>query len=119
MADVKWDEAAIEDMLHSMDGPVGRFLAEKSLEMAAIAKAAAPLQQPKNWSWGRNSSSYMPRSFGYLKNSVTPHMGYTKSGKLYGGVNATYGPTLFLERPADQLHHVYPFMSLALYSVTV
>lgn len=117
--DVNWDEAALEDLLHSIDGPVGQFLTEKAESMADLVKADAPLQKPQNWSWGKNSTSYMPRSFGYLKASVRPKVGYTKDGTLYGGVNAFYGPTLFLERPARQMHHVYPFMSDALYSVTI
>ena len=85
MVDVKWDEANWEWMVHSLDGPVGKFLEAKSLEMAAIAKVAAPIQQRRNWSWGKRSSSYMPRSLGYLKGSVTPHMGWTRSGELFGG----------------------------------
>src|SRR5579859_4787786 len=102
-----------------MDGPVGRFLAAKAAEMAALAVAEAPLQQRKNWSWGRHSTSYIPRSLGYLKGSVTPHMGYTRGGTIFGGVNAAYGPTLFLEKPADQMHHAYPFLSTALYAATM
>jgi hypothetical protein len=119
MTDIKWDDAELEWLLHSMDGPVGKFLEEKAVEMAAIAVTLAPVQQVKNWSWGKNSSSYMPRSLGYLKSSVTPHMGYTRGGMLFGGVNAAYGPTLFLEKPADQMHHVYPFMSTALYAAVI
>lgn len=116
---VDWNDAELEWLLNSMDGPVGKFLAEKAAEMAAIAMALAPVQQVKNWSWGRNSSSYMPRSLGYLKGSVTPHMGYTRGGTIFGGVNAAYGPTLFLEKPADQMHSVYPFMSTALYAAVI
>jgi hypothetical protein len=119
MADVKWNDAELEWLLNSMDGPVGRFLAEKAAEMAAVATVFAPVQSPRNWSWGRRSSSYMPRSLGYLKGSVTPHMGYTRSGRIFGGVNAAYGPTLFLEQPADQLHHAYPFLSTALYAAVI
>lgn len=119
MADVKWDDKALYDLLHSLDGPVGRWLAEKSLEMTAYAQAGAPVQKMSNWSWGRNSTSYMPRSLGYLKGSIRPHMGYTMKGQLYGGVNAAYGPTLFLERPTIQMHEKIPFMSAALYAVTI
>ena len=117
--DLQWNDAALYDMLHSMDGPVGRWLMEKSLEMTAIATALAPVQSPKNFSWGARSSSYMPRSMGYLKGNIRPHMGYTKSGQLYSGTNAPYGPTLFLEQPAEQLHHKIPFMSSALYAVVI
>lgn len=118
MADIKWDDVALEELLNSPDGPVGQYLTEKMMEMTAIATAAAPLQKPQNWSWGRRSSSYMPRSMGYLKSNIRPHMGYTQKGTLFGGTNAPYGPTLFLEKPADQLHHSYPFMTLALYAAT-
>lgn len=119
MADIEWDDAAIHDLLYSMDGPVGRYLTEKMLELDAIVRASAPVQARHNWSWGRHSTSYEPRSLGYLKGSVHPHMGYTKSGKLFAGVNAAYGPALFLEKPADQLHHKIPFMSAPLYAVAV
>ena len=119
MVDVRWDEEAIYRLINDLDGPVGRYLAEKVAQMTALVLAAAPLQKPKNFSWGRNSTSYMPRSLGYLKGSVRPHMGYTMKGQLFGGVNAAYGPTLFLEKPADQLHEKIPFMSSALYAVTL
>lgn len=116
---VNFNDAALYDLIHALDGPVGKFLTEKAEAMAQVAKAAAPVQKPQNWSWGKNSTSYLPRSFGYLKSSVRPKVGYTKDGTLYGGVNAAYGPTLFLERPARQMHRIYPFMSSALYSVTI
>jgi hypothetical protein len=106
-------------MLNGPDGLVGRFLQEESLKMAAAARLAAPLQKPWNYSWGPGSTSYMPRSQGYLKSTVAPHMGYTRDRVIYGGVNAAYGPTLFLEKPADQLHHSYPFLSDTLYSVYI
>ncbi len=121
MSELKWNDAALYDLLHSMDGPVGKWLAEKSLEMTSAAMAGAPIQKPKNFSWGKHSTSYMPRSFGYLKGSVRPHMGYTKTGMLYGGTNAAYGPTLFLERGGGRYDHAerIPFMTTALYSVTI
>ena len=121
MTDLKWDDAALWDLLHSMDGPVGKWLAEKSLEMTSMAIVGAPIQKPRNWSWGRDSTSYTPRSFGYLKGSVRPHMGYTKDGTLYGGTNSAYGPTLFLERGGGRHDHAerIPFMTTALYSVTI
>jgi hypothetical protein len=116
---VQWNDAELEDLLNSIDGPVGRWLTDKAEEMAGVATAASPLQKPENWSWGRHSTSYLPRSFGYLKGSIRPKLGYTKDGKLYGGVNAAYGPTLFLEQPARQMHSIYPFLSVALYAATI
>jgi hypothetical protein len=115
---VDWDEVALEELLNSVDGPVGRYLTEKMLQMTAFAETAAPLQKPRNWSWGRNSTSYMPRSFGYLKSTVRPHMGYTMGGTLFAGTNAAWGPTLFLEYGGGRHGHAerIPFMSAALYA---
>ncbi len=121
MSEFKWDDAALHDLLQSIDGPVGKWLAEKTLELTAEVEAAAPIQKPKNYSWGHGSTSYMPRSIGYLKGGVRPHMGYTKTGMLFGGVDAPYGPTLFLERGGGRHGHAerIPFMSTALYSVVI
>jgi hypothetical protein len=38
---------------------------------------------------------------------------------MYGGVNVAYGPTLFLTRPAKQIHEEYTFMTDALYGVAL
>lgn len=122
MADynIHWDEEALEDMLNTPEGPVGQLLQELSMKAALIAKAAAPTQSPRTFSWGKkNSSSYMPWSGGYTKARIVPAMGYTKGGTLFGGVNAPYGPTLFLERPARQMHRTYPFLTTGLYSISV
>lgn len=114
--EIEWDEAALADLLYSLDGPVGRWVAEKTVQMTSATLAGAPVQKPRNYSWGRNSTSYEPRSTGYLKSTVRPAMGHTKSGNMWGGTNAAYGPTLFLEKPADQLHERIPFMTNALYA---
>lgn len=121
MVDVRWDDAAIFDLLHNIDGPVGRWITEKSAEMTSLAEIGAPLQKPKNWSWGVNSTSYMPRSLGYLKGSVRPVIGYTKAGHLFGGTNAAYGPTLFLEDGGGRYGHAerIPFMTSALYAAVM
>ena len=115
---VNWREGELEDVLNGPGGLVGKFLQEKSEGMTDVALGAAPLQKPQNFSWGHRSDSYMPDSMGFLKASIRPHMGYTKSGTIFAGVNAPYGPTLFLEKPARQLRRAYPFLSTALYSVT-
>jgi hypothetical protein len=114
---VNWDETDLEDVLNSPDGLVGKYLEEKSEAMYQVALGAAPVQKPANFSWGKRSDSYMPDSMGFLKSNIRPHVGYTTKGTLFAGVNAPYGPTLFLEKPARQLHRAYPFLSLALYSV--
>jgi hypothetical protein len=119
--DLQWHDADLYDLLHSVDGPVGKWLQEKMLQMTAAAEAAAPIQKPVNYSWGRDSTSYEPRSEGYLKGTVRPHMGYTKSGNLFAGVNAAYGPTLFLEYGGGRhgQAELIPFMSDTLYAVTI
>ena len=109
--DLQWNDAALYDLLHSIDGPVGRWLQEKMLQMTAAVEADAPIQKPKNYSWGRDSTSYEPRSEGYLKGSVRPHMGYTKSGNLFAGRQRGVRPDAFpgAARPSsftrkDSLH---------------
>lgn len=115
---IEWDETELEAMLNSPDGPVGEELEELSTKAAAVAKALAPVQKPENFSWGKKrSTSYMPWSGGYTKSRTVPHMGYTQGGTLYGGVNTPWGPTLFLEKPARQMHRSYAFMTTALYSI--
>jgi hypothetical protein len=117
---IEWHEDELEDMLNTPEGLVGEFLTELMMKMATVAKAGAPIQKPQNFSWGKKySTSYMPWSGGYTKAHTVPHMGYTKGGHLFGGVNAPYGPTLFLEKPARQLKHSYPFMTTALYSLSI
>lgn len=118
---IEWDDAALEQLLNSIDGPVGRWLADKTEAMTSYAKASAPIQKPQNFSRGKRSTSYLPRSFGYLKGSVRPVMGYTTSGQLYGGTNAAYGPTFFLEYGGGPHHGAerIPFLSAALYAVTL
>lgn len=121
MADLRWDDAALEDLLHSIDGPVGRFVKEKTAQMTTAAEAKAPIQKPKNYSWGRDSSSYLPRSLGYLKGTVRPVIGYTRGNQLFGGANAAFGPTLFLERGGGRHGHarLIPFMTESLYAAFI
>lgn len=122
MADsyITWDEAALEQLLNSPDGPVGKMLEDLGSRATMTAKAAAPVQKPSSYSWGRKrSTSYMPWSGGYTKARVAPHMGYTRAGILFSGVNAPYAPTLFLEKPAKQMHHRSAFMTTALYSINL
>lgn len=119
---VNWDDRALEDLLQGVDGPVGRWLTEKVTSMTAYAVAGAPVRKPKNFSWGKRSTSY-PRvpEFGYLKSSIRPVIGYTARGQLFGGTNAAYGPTLFLQDGGGPHHGAerIPFLTAALYAVTL
>lgn len=93
------DDAAIHDMLNAADGPVGFVIDELSVRATEFAKLKAPVQKPENWSWGfAKSTSYEPRSVGYLKGAIHEHFpGYNGAGQLYGGVNAPLGPTMYLQ----------------------
>lgn len=101
------NDAAMEDMLHSEDGLVGRYIRGLGIQAAAIAKAAAPTRKARNASWNPAKSTSYP-SVKYpgtlLKASVHAAFGYGKAGNMYGGVNVAYGPTLFLTKPAEQIH---------------
>jgi hypothetical protein len=119
---VQIDEAAMDDMLHSPDGLVGRYILGLGVQAAAIAKAMAPTKSPRNESWHpAKSTSYPSIEFPglTLSASIRPAFGYSSNGAMYGGVNVNYGPTLFLTRPARQIHHVYTFMTDALYGVAL
>jgi hypothetical protein len=117
---ITWDHDELEQLLNTPDGPVGLMLEDLAARATMAAKAAAPTQKPENYSWGRKrSTSYLPWSGGYTKARVVPHMGYTKAGVLFSGVNAPYAPTLFLEKPARQMHHRSAFMTTALYSINL
>lgn len=118
---VELDLVAIDELLNSPDGPVGLVIAELSDKAAAIAKEAAPVMKvPKNLSrWGKMfDPRYQYGPLGMTKAGVHAHFpAFNKLGGIYGGVNAPYGPTLFLERPAIQVRVLEMFMTRALYTV--
>jgi hypothetical protein len=108
-------EAAIEDLLNSPDGPVGQVIAELSDKAAKLAKGFTPVLEHKwypRWQYGPP---------GVTKASVRASgFRYNAAGQLYSGVNVNYGPTLYLQRPAKQIHTTqYMFMSQALNAVTL
>lgn len=117
-----WNEGSIDEFLNDIDGPVGELIAELSEKMTAVAIAAAPVQTSHTFSWGKvKSTSYMPWSGGYTKSRIHSAMGYSNAGKLYGGTNAPYGPTIYLEkagfRANGQPRALHPFLTTALYSL--
>jgi hypothetical protein len=120
---VQLDEAAMEDMLHSPDGLVGVYINGLAVQMGFAARAGAPARAPQNESWiPAKSTSYPSLKFPdteTLRASIKSVFGYNKAGNMYGGVNVVYGPTLFLTRPARQIHREYLFMTDALYGVAL
>src|SRR5690348_825435 len=121
MASVHLDYGAIEELLNTPEGEVGRYLGAVGLEATALAKAAAPVMARRNYShWG---AMWDPR-FQYGPPGATRYkthwsgFRFNGAGQMYTGVNAPAGPTYFLERPARQIFsRRYAFMSEAMDSV--
>jgi hypothetical protein len=118
------DEAAMEDMLHSPDGLVGVYIMGLSIQAAAQAKAQAPLKDAANESWNpAKSTSYPSLKYPgpFLKSSVRTQFGYTPGGKMYGGAQAVYGPTFFLEEGGGRYGRARKdhFLTTALYEVAL
>lgn len=114
------DPVAVDWLVNDPAGPTGDLVAELSEKATAIAKSAAPVMKPENFShWGK---MYDPRYQygppGDTKASVRwSGFRFNALGQMYSGVNVNYGPTLFLERPARQVRPIFKFMSTALDTV--
>jgi hypothetical protein len=115
---ITWSQEAINGLMNSVDGPVARMLNELSAQVAAVARQAVPVRNPargsRGWA-GRNSTAQPP---GYTKALIRPHLGRgALTGNLYGGANAPGNPGIFLEYPASQMTHKYPFLTTGLDSI--
>jgi len=112
---IRWHEQAIQEELNSVDGPVGRLIAELSAEAAQIARSMVRVRNvpgDRRHRAGRGSSARVP---GFTKASIAVHGPVRGSlGGLYGGVNAAGNPSIFLEYPAEQMDRKYPFLTTAL-----
>lgn len=113
---VRLDYPAVDEMLNSPTGPVGLVIDELSEKAAVIARTAAPVMERAHW-----SLVYQYGPPGVTKGSVRKSgFRFNKLGQLYSGVNVNYGSTLFLQRPARQIHTAqYMFLSQALRDVTL
>jgi hypothetical protein len=111
---VRLDPALLEDLLNSPDGPVGAVIEELSEKAADTARIAAPVMERRKW-----NPLYQYGPPGVTKASVRPSgFRFNTLGQMYSGVNVSYGPTLFLQRPARQIRSdAYMFMSHALDAV--
>lgn len=111
-------DGEVEWLLNSPDGPVGRVVTELAQKATATAKAGAPLQKQAHHSWSfAKSTSYMPWSTLYLKVNVRwSGYRYNSAGQLYSGVNAPFGPVMFLQNGGGRYGHAEKarFMSAAL-----
>ena len=111
------DDAEIFDMLNSADGPVGQMVIELSAQAAAVATAVVHVRPgtPRSTVWSSRSTA-LPR--GYTKARIRPHLGWGKAtGHIYGGVNAPYPISTWLETPAEQMYQEYPFLTTGLWSL--
>lgn len=118
MADfeVHLDDVVIYDLLNGADGPLAAYLDTISERAAAVARATVPVRHPQLYGIRRrrhdragNSTSFPP---GYTLVSIHSNV-HWYGGLIYGGIAAVEEPTIFLEYPASQMEHAYPFMSTA------
>ena len=113
---VDWDEKALDSLLNSVEGPVGMFIFELSVRASIVAAMVVHIR-PGTASSATTGPTSDARPRGFTKARITPHMGYNKRGRLYGGVNAPADPAIFLEKPAEQEHDKYPFLTTGLWSL--
>ena len=112
---VQIDESALDDLLNDPEGPVGQLLADLDEQAAAIARGVVHV-----WPGTRRSTIWNPATStavlpsGTTKASIHTYGPVRGKRGLYGGVNAKADPTVYLEKPADQMHHQYPFLTFAL-----
>jgi hypothetical protein len=116
-----WDDTAFEEMLNAPGELVANFIYELSLEATAVAVAVVHVRPgtPASATTGlyaRKPSNARPPA--YTKLRTRPHLAWgTRTGRVYGGVNAPYNPATWLETPAEQYHRAYPFLTTGLWSL--
>jgi hypothetical protein len=120
MADIRvnLNESSIDAFLNDPAGPVGDLLETMADKGSAIARGLAPVREGDLWNNSATRSSNA-RPPGYTKASIHGKRGVSRQGNLYGSVNAAADPTIFLEYPAQQMHEKRPFLTTALWSITV
>lgn len=106
------DETAVTEVLEDPEGLVGRELTRLAEAMQHVAEAKAPVRTGNTWSSKSNA-----RPPGFLKEHVrTHHADIDHNGSLFSGVDAPADPTIFLEKPARQMHEAHPFLTTALWT---
>lgn len=108
-------EEAVYELLNDPEGLVGELVAELSERAAVVARAAVHVRPgtPRSTVWSNRSTARPP---GFTRASISPHIAIGAFG-LYGGVNASADPAIFLEYPASQMYDKYPFLTTALDSL--
>ena len=115
--EIDWDERALDDLLNSIEGPVGQLISELSMRATVVAWSVVHVRPgtPASATTGRTSNARPPA---FTKLNTRPHIARgAVTGHLYGGVNAPADPSIFLELPARQMHEAYPFLTTGLWSL--
>jgi hypothetical protein len=119
--EIHLNDVVIYDILNGADGPLAAYLDTISERAAAVARANAPVRhlqfggRRRRGDRAGNSTSFPP---GYTLVSIHSNV-HWYGGLIYGGIAAVEEPTIFLEYPASQMDHAYPFMSTAFDSLAV
>jgi len=116
------DVPAVEDLLRDPEGPVGDFIGELSRRAAGVARTVVHVfpGTPRSTIWNRRTSTAILPP-GYTLESIRTHWPQIGTrGGMFGGVDATGLPSVFLEyRPngAEQMVSRYPFLTTGLESL--
>lgn len=111
MADISWDERALAVALFNIEETLIDDLAQ---QVAEVAAAIAPVRRRVSGVpvWAKHGRPGIP---GALKASVGYQVDADSFGPYADIGSLWYGR--FLDPPAKQLHHVFPFLPSALYFV--
>lgn len=126
MADsVTIHQQAVDELFRDINGPIGDLMRDIANQIATVARAKAPVLNPRN-TRSPKSSAYLAddgtiKTPGYTKRHITTTVGHSKlhDGYVFGGANAPGNPGIFLEVPAEQMHEQHPFLTTGLWSVHV
>lgn len=111
--EIQLDDAKVDEMLTSKEGPVGEFLDQMTLRLEAVAASLAPVRQPGSV-WNEATTSAAP--MGYTKANVGRRVARYKDGTLYGSANAPAHASIFLEYPREDRNR-QPFLSSAIWAI--
>lgn len=113
MGDVRLDDIAIQAMLDDQFGPVGNLLQDLAEQAAGVARTKVQVRADPTWSVRSDA-----RPPGFTLASIDTRMGHSSgTGRLWSSANAAADPAIFLEEPAEQLDHAYPFLTTGLDSL--
>jgi len=116
LSDVSISQEKVDELMRDIEGPVGDLMRNLSRQMAETARIKVHVRVPGTQRTGRTSSA---RSPGYTRAHITSTVGHSKlhGGIVFGGAEAPGNPGIFLEAPAEQMHHKYPFLTTGLWAV--